>query len=165
MNKFSRAVRLATIAHDGQTDHNKDPYILHPTRVASNVQYFHRQAERMGVSLDSARIIAVLHDVVEDTDYGLDEVSYALDLTITEHIALDAITHLPDEPYDEYIKRVVQDPLATVVKLADLKDNTDPDRTRRLRRTDSAKAHRLFNKYAKAVEDLGFDPVDLGTLW
>jgi (p)ppGpp synthase/HD superfamily hydrolase len=110
---LSLAIRVAADAHMGQTypSPEREPYILHPLRVMFAV----------GMS-EPARVAAVLHDVVEDTDMtlaDLGELGFALDVL---H-AVDCLTHQPGVSYEEYIDRVATDPTAVAVKLADLADN------------------------------------------
>lgn len=103
-----RAREVATKAHTGQTRWNGDPYITHPERVA-----------RHFVGEDQI-ITSLLHDVVEDTSVGLEELS-----EFGPHImdAVEVLTHQPSETYDSYIRNVGTNRLASQVKQADLKDN------------------------------------------
>ncbi len=112
------AIQLAATAHCGQADKAGLPYITHPLRV-------------MGMFLQpeeaDERIVAVLHDVVEDTDVTLASLT---DLGYPARIvdALDAISRCSQETYHDYIERVALNSLATRVKLADLRDNLDERR-------------------------------------
>lgn len=112
---LAQAIALAALAHDGQTDKAGEPYILHPLRVMLACQG------------EAARICAVLHDVVEDTPWtlgALRRAGYAEDVLT----ALDHVTKRPEESYEQFIDRVLTDPLACLVKLADLADNQDLSR-------------------------------------
>jgi (p)ppGpp synthase/HD superfamily hydrolase len=83
---------------------------------------------------------AVLHDVVEDTDILLDEVHAVLgDRTA---ILVDILTHAEGEPYKAFIERVAKSEDATLIKLADLRDNMDPSRI--------TNKSGLYKRYAKA---------------
>ncbi|RPJ35331.1 MAG: bifunctional (p)ppGpp synthetase/guanosine-3',5'-bis(diphosphate) 3'-pyrophosphohydrolase [Planctomycetaceae bacterium] len=108
------AIILATNAHRGQKDRNDEPYIMHPVRVMA------------GLWGDDERMVAVLHDVVEDTDVTLDDLRKK---GYPDHIvaAVDALSKRKDikEPYSHYIQRVKANPLATKVKIADLRDNAN----------------------------------------
>lgn len=109
------AIWLATSAHRGQKDRSGQPFILHPLRVMCNMKD------------DTLRTIAMLHDVVEDTDWtqgGLEEAGYEMDVLY----AVDALTRRDDESYPEYITRVLMNRYATRVKLSDIEDNTSIDR-------------------------------------
>lgn len=129
------ADRLASAAHEGQVDKAGHPYIDHPRRVAAKVAH-------LG---DDYRIVALLHDVVEDTPVTLD----VLAATFPGHIvdAVDAITHRAGMSRDDYYAQVAANPLAVQVKFADIADNTDPLRLAALPGTTQA---RLEAKYAHA---------------
>lgn len=107
---------LAVRAHYGRTDKGGQPYILHPIRIM------------MRQTTLEARQVALLHDVIEDTDMTLDHIrEYGFSEVVIE--AMDAITRRPDEPYlSEYIERVALNRIATAVKIDDLLDNMDPTR-------------------------------------
>ena len=134
-----RARDLATKAHQGQVDKAGMPYIDHPRRVAERVAQIDGRTEAIAV--------AWLHDVVEDTATTLDDLraSEFGDDVVT---AVDAMTRRPDAG-DAYYRRIADDDLAIVVKLADIWDNTDPDRVARLDEPDRA---RLQDKYRHALE-------------
>lgn len=109
------ALKIAFSAHEGREDRQGEPYILHPLRVA------------FSVSTDEERIIAVLHDVVEDSDWTIENLKeWGFSESVVE--AVDALTRRKDETYDDFIIRIMQNPLAKRVKLADLADNTDETR-------------------------------------
>jgi len=112
MPDLEHAIALAVKAHSGQTDKVGQPYILHSLRVMLNVEG------------ELARIVAILHDVIEDTDYSFDdlrEMGYS-DAVIT---ALDCVTRRDDETYMEFVARSKTNLIARQVKLADLEDNMD----------------------------------------
>ena len=134
---LERAIAIAVEAHAGQCDRNGAPYILHPLRVMFRVQ---SQAER---------IAAVLHDVVEDTDWTLSDLRK--EGFSTEVIAaLDCLTKREGEEYTDFVRRATSIPLARTVKLADLEDNMD---VRRLSKVDRKATQRL-EKYLKAWQTL-----------
>ena len=109
------AIALACRAHRGQLDKHGKPYILHSLRVMM------RQPDV------TAQIVAVLHDVIEDTPFTLDDLRAAgFSAEICE--AVDCLTRRPGETYPSMISRVAANPLARRVKLADLEDNMDPRR-------------------------------------
>ena len=117
MTKLDEALVLAVSLHAGQVDKAGEPYILHPLRVVTRLGY--------GVN-EKERIVAALHDVIEDTSCTLE----ALLPTFGEEIvaALDAISRRTDEPYEDYIGRVALNRIACRVKVADLRDNMDQTR-------------------------------------
>lgn len=119
MPSIEDAIMLATLAHRGQKDKAGLPYILHPLRVMSS---FVLPEE------DNERIVAVLHDVVEDTNTTMETLVRNYSSVIVE--AIDAISRRKKqlETYEAYIERVALNPLATRVKWADLLDNLDTRR-------------------------------------
>lgn len=115
-SNLSLAIKIATEAHDGQEDRGGAPYILHPLRVMLAVQG------------DRERIAAVLHDVAEDCrEWPLLRLQ-TQPFSGAVHDALDALTRRKGEDYFDFINRCAADPIARVVKLADLKDNQDISR-------------------------------------
>jgi len=133
---------LAIRAHRGQVDKaGEDYYLAH----VSDVAY------RVGEDpLD--RTVAYLHDIVEDTPWTLDALAHIGFLCTGILNSIDAITHRPGEPRDDYYGRVKANPRARRVKLADIASNLDPDRLDLL---DEATAARLVRKYAHALDVLG----------
>jgi len=112
---LNAAIKMAVDRHLGQTDKAGEPYILHPLRVM------------VAQKTNEARIVGVLHDIVEDTNITLE---YLTDTGFPEHIvqAIDNITKREGEGNKEYYDRVKQSPLSVQVKLADLEDNMNLDR-------------------------------------
>jgi len=115
VSTLNRAIAIAAEAHAGQMDKAGAPYILHPLRVM------------LQVDGASARIAAVLHDVVEDSDITLDALAKE---GFSEEVlsALEALTKRPGESRIEAAYRAAADPIARVVKLADNTDNSDLSR-------------------------------------
>ena len=134
MGQLGQAFEMAFAAHAGQTDKSGQPYMAHVVRVAS------------GVTGD-AQIVALLHDVVEDTPVSLEEVSAAFGADIAA--AVDAITKRDGEPVDTYLDRVAANPLARAVKLSDLADNSNPARLAMLDADTQAHLTRKYD-HAKA---------------
>ena len=106
------AIALAAAAHRGQRypSPEREPYLFHPLRVM------------LSLHDPNDQIVAVLHDVVEDTCVELRDLEDA-GFPAEVVAALDALTHRADETYDEYIERVAANDMARRVKLADLQDN------------------------------------------
>lgn len=111
---LSTAIKIATNAHDGQYDRGGNPYILHPLRVMS---FLKSQDEEI-------LCIAVLHDVVEDSSVSWSDLREAC---MSERVieAVRALTKIPGQSYDEYREAVFANRDAMIVKLADLRHNTD----------------------------------------
>ena len=127
---------LAYTAHQGQVDKAGQPYVHHPREVAGRIR-------KAGGSPDAVAA-GWLHDVVEDTWVTLDYLADA-GFPATVINAVDAVTKRAGEPTEEYVHRIVADPIAVMVKRADLADNTDPDRLALL---DPLTRARLEAKYA-----------------
>lgn len=136
MSALDTAIRLAAAAHRDQTDKAGQPYVLHPIRVMARCQ---------ALGMD-AMIVAVLHDVVEDTTVTLATINSLFGDTISN--AVDALTKRHGESYDDFLDRIKLNPLARLVKMQDIADNTDPDRLAVL--TDTERA-RLTAKYEAAL--------------
>lgn len=137
------AKAIATIAHSGQTDKGGQPYIGHPARVAATVR---RNGER-----DLLVAAAWLHDVLEDTDLSREDLHTAgIDYAVINIVEL--VTREPGTHIEDYYERIRVSPSALAVKLADIDDNTSPDRLALL---DDATIVRLTRKYAKALLLLG----------
>ena len=135
---LSYAIQVAFKAHEGQVDKALLPYILHPLRIM----------EKMDT--EQLKIIAVLHDVVEDTNLSLLHLkSLGFDKEILE--ALDSLTRREDESYPEFIQRVKANPLAIKVKIEDIKDNLDVTRLDHLTSKDLSR----IKRYHKALKELG----------
>jgi len=133
MSSLKEAIALATRAHLGQIDKACSPYILHPLRVMQHMDS------------EEARMVAVLHDVVEDTSVTLEELR-AMNFSQTVVAAVDSLTRRAEESYEAFIERVKLNPLARKVKLADLEDNMDLQRLQHITDGDKQRWHR----YAKA---------------
>jgi len=132
------AIALAVDAHGGVLDKSGQPYILHPLRVI-----FRCQGE-------VERIVAVLHDVVEDTGRTFDDIRK---LGFSEEViaALDCVTKRDGETYEQFVERAAANPIARKVKLADLEDNMD---VRRLPGVEQKDWERM-QKYLRAWKRLG----------
>lgn len=133
----NRAKELAASAHAGQVDKTGNPYIDHPARVAASL------------TDGDAIATAWLHDVVEDTAVTLDQLAELFPPNIVD--AVDALTKRADESRAQYYERVRTNPIALTVKLADINDNSNPERLSKL---DSATRERLEAKYASAIQQL-----------
>jgi (p)ppGpp synthase/HD superfamily hydrolase len=137
MATLERAIAIAVQAHQGVKDRAGRAYILHPIGVMARVKS------------EKEKIVAILHDVVEDSvppnrwDFAdLRAEGFGEDILA----ALDGVTKRPGEAYEAFILRALPNPLARTVKIADLEDNMD------LRRLDivTEKDQERFNKYLRA---------------
>ena len=115
MATLEQAISLAAKQHEGQVDKANAPYILHPLRVMLNVPTIEH------------KIVAVLHDILEDTETTIEDL---YQFGFQEHIidAIVALTKKQGETRLEASQRARQNPIARVVKLADINDNMDLSR-------------------------------------
>jgi (p)ppGpp synthase/HD superfamily hydrolase len=133
MSTIERAIAIAAEAHTGQVDKAGEPYILHPLRVM------------LKMNTNAERIVAVLHDLIEDTNWTLDELRAE---GFPEEIVagVEAMTHGPNEAYEDYVLRAGRNAIARQVKLADLEDNSDLSRIPH----PTEKDHARIEKYRRA---------------
>ena len=143
MSTLQRAIEIATEAHKGQFDKSGKDYIGHPLRVME-----------MGRT-EEERIVGVLHDVVEDSEWTF-EMLQAEGFSKEIIDALRCLTKLSEnENYENFIDRVRKNPLATAVKINDLTDNMDIRRLPYL----SDKDVKRLKKYLKAYKKLVGEPL------
>ena len=107
-----KALKLCFEAHKDQVDKTDMPYVFHPFHLA----------ECMDDEIST--VCALLHDVIEDTDYTFDDLR---GMGFPEEVieALTLLTHDPAVPYMDYVKIIATNPTAKKVKIADLKHNSD----------------------------------------
>ena len=135
----NEAMKIAYAAHHGQVDKGGIPYIFHPYHLAEQM------------TDEYTTCVALLHDVVEDTNVTLEELARIFPKEVVDAIAL--MTHADDTPYLEYVAKIRENPIARAVKLADLIHNSD--KTRLEDQTSNAAAlKRWEEKYSKALEIL-----------
>lgn len=108
---FDTAIAVAIHAHSGQVDKAGQPYILHVMRVV------------LRMNSDIERIVAALHDVVEDSEITVSHLSESFSKEVTG--AVEALTRRKEESYTEYIGRVLTNDIARRVKEADLLDHLE----------------------------------------
>lgn len=136
MPTFDDAISLAVRVHAGQSDRAGQPYILHVLRVTSRVYDL------------TAQMVAVLHDVVEDTPVTLEELRL---MGYPEQVveAIDSLSRRDGEGYDAYIERLSVNPLAVRVKLSDLQDHLDLRRSGELTPGDLERVGRYRRAYRR----------------
>ena len=132
---LERAIAIATEAHAGQVDKAGTAYITHPLRVMR------------AQNNDEARIVAVLHDVVEDCEAWTFERLEAEGFSPTIIEALRLVTKIQGEPYEDFVRRAASNSISRAVKLADLADNMDVSRLPALTEKDRER----LEKYRKAM--------------
>ena len=117
-----KALKLSFAAHKDQLDKSGMPYIYHPFHVAEQME------------TEETVAVALLHDVIEDTDYTLEDLK-AMGFPYSVTGALALMTHDDSVPYLDYVAKLKDDPIARAVKLADLRHNSDlsriPDATQK----------------------------------
>lgn len=130
-----KALKLCFEAHKEQMDKSGMPYVFHPFHLA----------EQMNDEVTT--IVALLHDVVEDTDYTLNDLqNMGFGKDVIDALAL--LTHDPDVPYMDYVSKIKENPIAKAVKLADLKHNSDISRVDVV----DEKVLKRREKYQKALQ-------------
>ena len=134
MATLGKAIAIAAQAHQEQYDKAGAPYILHPLRMM------------LRMSSEAEMMAAVLHDVVEDTGWTLDQLRQA---GFAEEVvqAVECLTHRDHETYDEFVARVRTNVIASKVKLADLEDNMDMRRLRTLTEQDTQRLHKYHQAW------------------
>lgn len=130
-----KAMKIAYNAHQGQVDQAGMPYIFHPFYLA------------LQMDDEISCTVALLHDVVEDTDITLDELKQEFPESVIS--ALTLLTHTKDVEYFEYVKKIKSNPIAKKVKLADIEHNSNNDRLIGIEISEE-KLEYWKNKYAKA---------------
>ena len=137
MATLDRAIQIAVQAHVGQIDKGGAPYILHPLRLM------------LEMNTPAGMIVAVLHDVVEDSRWTVERLR---DEGFSEEAlaAIECLTHREGESYPDFIERVRTNALASEVKMADLIDNLDASRIPAMTEKDLERVR----KYQKALARL-----------
>jgi len=133
----NEAMKLAYRAHHGQVDQGGIPYIFHPFHLAEQMED------------EYTTCVALLHDVVEDTEVTLEELATIFPKEVIE--AVNIMTHRKGEPYLAYVARIKENPIAKAVKLADLRHNSDESR---LENASEETLAYFREKYKKAFEIL-----------
>ena len=135
---LEKAIQIAVEAHAGVKDKGGKAYILHPISVM------------MRCETDEEKIVAILHDVIEDTDWTFEALRQE-GFSETIIAALETVTKLSeDEDYDEFIQRSLTNNIGRKVKIADLRENLDVTRIGQLTDKDIAR----INKYKRALSVL-----------
>ena len=134
---LERAIEIAVLAHKGHVDKAMSPYILHPLRAM------------LALETDEERIVAVLHDVVEDSEWTFEMLENE-GFSEAVLLALRSVTAIPGEAYDAFITRAAKNPVGRRVKLADLADNMDLKRINE----PTEKDFERLKKYRKAYRML-----------
>lgn len=132
--KTKKALKLCFEAHKAQLDKSGMPYVFHPFHLAEQMKD------------ETTTVVALLHDVVEDTDYTFNDlIAMGFDGAIIE--AIELMTHEEGVPYMDYVEKIKSNPIAREVKLADLRHNSDLSRLDAPTEKDKMRVE----KYRKAI--------------
>lgn len=132
-----KALSLCFSAHKDQLDKSGLPYVFHPFHLAEQM------------TDEDTTIVALLHDVIEDTEHTFDDLRrFGFNENVISAIAL--MTHDDDVPYMDYVRNIAKDPIAKKVKLADLRHNSDMSRLDTITQKDIERAE----KYKAAIKIL-----------
>lgn len=136
-NLTKKAIKICFDAHKDQVDKSGMPYVFHPFHLAEQMKD------------EYTTVAALLHDTVEDTYVTFE---YLAENEIPDEIidAIKLLTHDESVPYLDYVEKVKENNIAKVVKLADLKHNSDLTRLDEVREKDLIRVE----KYKKAIEIL-----------
>ena len=135
-----KAMQICFEAHKKQVDKSGIPYVFHPLHLAEQM------------STEETTIVALLHDVVEDSDITFDDLAEDFNKPIIDAIKL--LTHKDKSvKYMDYVKKINENPIAKAVKLADLMHNSDITRLDVVTEKDLERR----NKYLEAIEFLKQD--------
>ena len=132
-----KALKLCFEAHKEQKDKSGMPYVFHPFHLAEQMQD------------EDTTVVALLHDIVEDTEYTIEDIA-AMGFHARVVAAIALMTHAEDVPYMDYVAKIKDNPIAKAVKLADLTHNSDMTRLDVV----DEKAKARIEKYAKALRFL-----------
>lgn len=136
MLNWLRAVLIMLKAHKGQKDKAGMPYFLHPLKVS------------MSVKDRKAKVVALLHDVLEDSEaYGMSDFYF---LDCEQKDALRLLTHSKSDSYFKYIENIKPNKMAKMIKIADLKENMNLNRLKDV----TVKDIYRYRKYEKAMSIL-----------
>lgn len=138
---LAQAIAIAATAHQRQRDRANHPYVLHPLRMM------------MRGKTDAEKVVAILHDVVEDTDWTLEKLT-KVGFPAYIVAALDCLTHRSGESYEEFIDRILTNDLATQVKQYDLEDNMDLTRLSSLSEKDVDRMQRYHRAHQRVIAHL-----------
>lgn len=154
--ELGQAISIAAKAFEGKFDKSGEPYILHCLQVMNNVDKWNDM---------DLKIIAVLHDLIEDTNHEvineyerffICDTEFNIAFETTKRIAwtLDLLTHRKGVPYDKYIDNICADQDAIKVKMADLEHNSSILRLKGVRAKDLERIEKYHRSYMKLKEAL-----------
>lgn len=146
-NDYCKAIEIATNAHLNQYDKGGNAYIQHPLSVANMVDS------------EECKIVAILHDVVEDSEITLNDL-IRLGFNDTIINAVDCISKRKHEEYNKYLFRVASNSISSEVKKADLKHNMDITRLSAVTQKDVERI-RKYQTALNFLEQFEFESGDI----
>ncbi|MBQ7057544.1 MAG: HD domain-containing protein [Bacteroidaceae bacterium] len=131
---YDHALRIAIRAHEGQQDKSGREYVMHPIRVAERCKD------------TRAKIVALLHDTIEDTDVTIE---YLRKEGFPEEIidAVLSVTKQEGENYEDFVRRAARNAIGREVKIADLEDNMDIRRLKEIKEKDVARLRKYLSAW------------------
>lgn len=139
-----KAMQIAYQVHHGQFDRSGTPYVFHPFYVAELVSEVANE--------EIPVCTALLHDVLEDTDFTLEQLEREFPKEVTEAVML--LTHDTNTDYPDYVRRLKQNPTAALVKLMDIRHNMDESRLAGTDTVTEEQKTKWRKKYKGALEIL-----------
>lgn len=141
--RLNTAIVLAAMKHDGQYDKSGEPYILHLMKVMHYVK----------TKDEDLQIIAILHDIVEDTDVEIEYVRLVFGNRVADAVELLSKIR-PNETQEQYLAGILTNVDAMLVKRADLRHNMDVRRMKGLREKDFARMQKYAHMFTVIEEKL-----------
>tara|TARA_B100000508_G_C11287234_1_gene193448 strand:+ start:99 stop:545 length:447 start_codon:yes stop_codon:yes gene_type:complete len=141
---LAKAINLATNAHKGQYDLGGQPYILHPLAVM----------HMLGTDDEELQAIAVMHDVIEDTQVTAHRLKYDFGFSDRVIDGVVALSKVDGQEYEDYLEQVLKNEDAIRVKMADLKHNSQLDRLRGIKDKDIARMGKYMKAYTRLKQAL-----------
>ncbi|PAU66561.1 GTP pyrophosphokinase [Pseudomonas sp. PIC25] len=136
MSNIDKALEISCKTHSGQIDKGGEPYILHPLRLMLKFQD------------EESRIVAVLHDAIEDgeiTTQHLEQAGFSEKIIL----AIECLTKKTGESYDDFLSRIIDNDLARRIKIEDIKDNLDITRLKTIDNKDLDRIKKYHNALAR----------------
>ena len=159
-----KAMNIAYKAHDGQFDKCGFPYICHPIHLAESIITTLPFYKNIIIPNDNEEYlkdipvdeyltcVALLHDVVEDTDITIEDLSKEFPFIVTE--AVDLLTHRPGVDYFDYIYKIKSNFLSRSIKILDILHNKNKEREALIVDESQKKKDTRDDKYRRALQIL-----------
>ena len=144
-HQLSNMLIIATQRHDGQFDKGGKPYILHPLKV---MHYLRSEDEEL-------QCIALGHDVIEDTFDSVGEgIMFLNSRGFSQRVVqgILALTKRPDQTFENYKRQVMANKDAILVKMADLRHNSDIRRLKGVGQKDIERIEKYHRFYLELKE-------------